>query len=238
MTQSNTTRLDQAEHVQMGTNELEKAVQVNGDTANRFEQYSDGDMWWGSGSAAPDTNLYRSAADTLKTDDALTVTGLLTAAAGLTLGSAWKLKVEEIAFGATELGGSETNTSFTFTANTIVLYAFINVADGESGTMDVGTQGTSNDPDGLLDGITLTNTGIIVPAPVTTTGLNETYISSMTFGALSHKLYVGADEAGEKGSVAWSPTVITAADPVSITSSGDLNSCSGTLYLVLLVPAA
>ena len=209
------------------------------DADNRFELQADGKQEWGNGTDAPDTNLYRSAANTLKTDDALTVAGLLTATGGVTMGSGYTRKIEAIAFGATELGGSETNTSFTFTANTIVLGAWINVADAEAGgTMDVGTQGTSNDPDGLLDAISLAVTGIIMPAPVTTAGLNETYISSMTFGALIYKLYVGSDEAGEKGSVAYSPTVITAADPVSITSSGDLNSCSGTLYLDLLVPAA
>jgi hypothetical protein len=39
---------------------------------------------WGSGSAVTDTNLYRSTADTLKTDDALTVLGTLTASGDLT----------------------------------------------------------------------------------------------------------------------------------------------------------
>lgn len=203
------------------------------DTYNRFELFSSGKMNFGSGSGAVDTNLYRNAASELKTDD------LFTAALGFGLGSSgFKLHVEAVSFGATELTGSEVNTSFTFTAGSILLYAFIKVADGESGTMDVGTQGTSNDPDGILDGITLTNTGTILPAPVQTVGLNATYVSSMTFGALTHVLHAGADEAGETGGTSWRPTVITAADPVSITSSGDLNSCSGTLYLVMLVPTA
>lgn len=60
------------------------AVKVTGDTVNRYNQFTDGKMEWGSGALARDTNLYRSAADTLKTDDSfvvganLTVTGTTT----------------------------------------------------------------------------------------------------------------------------------------------------------------
>jgi hypothetical protein len=141
-------------------------------------------------------------------------------------------KVAKIAFGADELGGVETNTSFTFPANgAILLRAWIYVADGESGTMDVGTQGTSNDPDGILDGITLTNTGWVFPTATLTTGLNGQYISATTFGALTHVIDLGTDDDGDSGFVFPRGVFITGADPVSITSSGDLNSCSGYLFL-------
>ncbi len=140
--------------------------------------------------------------------------------------------LKRVAFGAAELGGSETNTSFVFPAGGAILHnAYIYVGDGESGTMDVGTQGTSNDPDGILDGITLTSTGWVFPTMTLTTGLNGQYISATTFGALSHKIDLGTDDDGDSGFVMPMPTLITGADPVSITSSGDLNSCSG--YLVL-----
>lgn len=52
---------------------------VTADANARWFTQTDGKHWWGPGSAAVDTNLYRSAADTLKTDDALIVTGNLTA---------------------------------------------------------------------------------------------------------------------------------------------------------------
>jgi uncharacterized ubiquitin-like protein YukD len=39
------------------------------DTNNRFQIRGDGQIAWGTGSATPDVNLYRSAANTLKTDD-------------------------------------------------------------------------------------------------------------------------------------------------------------------------
>lgn len=44
---------------------------VSGDTNSRFLVNHDGQTFWGPGNAAVDTNLYRSAADTLKTDDTM-----------------------------------------------------------------------------------------------------------------------------------------------------------------------
>lgn len=160
----------------------------------------------------------------------VSIQGVPFATSGITVGGT--LRVAAIPFGAAELGGSETNTSFSFPANgAIVVGAWINVADGESGTMDVGTQGTSNDPDGILDGIDLTNTGYVFPTATITTGLNGTYISATTFGALSHLIDLGTDAAGDSGFIIPRGVFITGGDPVSITSSGDLNSCSGTLFI-------
>lgn len=50
-------------------------IQVTGDSNPRLEVFSDGKQSWGSGSASTDTNLYRAAADSLKTDDNFTVGG-------------------------------------------------------------------------------------------------------------------------------------------------------------------
>lgn len=106
-------------------------------------------------------------------------------------------KVAVIYLTAAELGGSETNTSFSFPANgAILLNAWMNITDGESGTVDVGTQGTSNDPNGIMEAAVTTNAGY---APTVA-------------GALLGKF-------------------ITGSDPVSVTSSGDLNSCEATLYI-------
>ena len=55
---------------------------VSGDTQDRLIVNGDGTLEWGSGALAVDTNLYRSAVDTLKTDDAFVVAGALTAGAG------------------------------------------------------------------------------------------------------------------------------------------------------------
>jgi hypothetical protein len=55
------------------------AAKVNGDTQSRVNIDAGGKITWGSGSAAGDTNLYRSAADELTTDDDFVVDGVLTA---------------------------------------------------------------------------------------------------------------------------------------------------------------
>ncbi len=142
-------------------------------------------------------------------------------------------KIAKVAFGATELGGSETDTSFTFPANgAILLGSWIYVADAEGGgSMDVGTQGTSNDPDGILDGISLASTGWVFPNFTYADGLTGSYVSATTFGALTHHIELGTDSANDQGLIVPKATFITGADPVSITSSGDLNSCSGYLFL-------
>lgn len=57
--------------------ELIRSVELNTDTASRFEIWVDGRMKWGSGNSAVDTNLYRSSAKTLQTDGNLTVAGNL-----------------------------------------------------------------------------------------------------------------------------------------------------------------
>jgi len=48
---------------------------VTGDSQTRFNVRTDGRITWSDGTLSADTNLYRSAADTLKTDDAFTVAG-------------------------------------------------------------------------------------------------------------------------------------------------------------------
>lgn len=55
------------------------AAKADGDTQNRINIDAGGKITWGSGSAAGDTNLYRSAADVLKTDDVFqAVSGVVT----------------------------------------------------------------------------------------------------------------------------------------------------------------
>ncbi|WP_274029442.1 hypothetical protein [Streptomyces sp. MMBL 11-1] len=54
-------------------------AQQVGDSVSRFNLRNDGQMEWGAGSGARDTNLYRSGANTLKTDDSLIVGGTVTA---------------------------------------------------------------------------------------------------------------------------------------------------------------
>lgn len=60
----------------------EVSVKVGGDSQERIIVNADGKINWGSGSATQDTNLYRSAADTLKTDDNFTVAGAFKVGSG------------------------------------------------------------------------------------------------------------------------------------------------------------
>ncbi len=62
----------------LGTSSIYRA-RVTGDTENRLSVRADGLMNWGDGTSIVDTNLFRNAADELKTDDAFTVGAALTA---------------------------------------------------------------------------------------------------------------------------------------------------------------
>jgi hypothetical protein len=58
------------------------SAKVTGDAQNRFTVGADGKTSWGPGNAGQDTNLYRSATGTLKTDSLLVVGGTLTLGSG------------------------------------------------------------------------------------------------------------------------------------------------------------
>ena len=53
-------------------------ISVTGDTNKRFDVNADGEINWGPGNAALDTNLYRNAANELQTDDSFTAIGTIT----------------------------------------------------------------------------------------------------------------------------------------------------------------
>lgn len=57
-------------------------IRITGEASRRWEVNSQGQVFWGDGTASPDTNLYRSAANTLKTDDSFVVAGSFTPSVG------------------------------------------------------------------------------------------------------------------------------------------------------------
>ena len=74
---------------QIATNPVVGNKLLTADANYAYEVLGDGKTNWGAGGAsAVDTNLYRSVANTLKTDDALTVEGVVTAKAGVDVGLA------------------------------------------------------------------------------------------------------------------------------------------------------
>lgn len=102
---------------------------------------------------------------------------------------------------------AERTTSFTFPAVSIVHDVFLNVITVDATeTVSVGTEGTSNDPDGFLAGVSLATAGIVKGS------LSD---SAITLGALLQ------EETGTGVDVAYAraPAIIAAADPVSFTCS-------------------
>lgn len=63
---------------------IAQAFRIGADTVNRFQVAADGKLSWGSGSAGVDTNLYRSEANVLKSDDIFETAGHLRIADGVT----------------------------------------------------------------------------------------------------------------------------------------------------------
>jgi hypothetical protein len=66
---------DQIRTIGSATSSIGYSSFVSGDTFARFYIQTDGQLYWGDGSGAQDTTLYRSAANTLRTDDAFNVNG-------------------------------------------------------------------------------------------------------------------------------------------------------------------
>lgn len=118
---------------------------LTGDSVSRLRldanASSSGQITFGNGTSA-DTNLYRSAADTLKTDDALVVTGTLTASGTLELGNASDTTLSRVSAGVVAVEGKNValnGTSETFTTGTIELGAASDttIARSDAGVMTV-----------------------------------------------------------------------------------------------------
>lgn len=102
---------------------------------------------------------------------------------------------------------SETTTEFSFPAKAIVKDMYLNVITVDATeTVDVGTAGTSNDPDGFLDGVSLATAGLVKGS------LSD---GAITLGALLR------EETGTGADVAYAKTDCIAAgsDPVTYTCS-------------------
>lgn len=89
-------------------------TRVTGDAANRWQLVTDGTQSWGDGTAAVDTNLYRSAANILATDDDF---ALKTAGKGLQVKEGANAKMGT----ATLVAGTVTVATTAVTANSRIL---------------------------------------------------------------------------------------------------------------------
>jgi hypothetical protein len=86
-------------------------------------------------------------------------------------------------------------------------------------TVDIGTEGTSNDPDGYADALSLADAGVVRPGVTVTAGSNEAYYSAATRGALLASFTAGTDVATDVGTYVERPHVLATADPLSYTCS-------------------
>ncbi|MCX4232799.1 hypothetical protein [Streptomyces ortus] len=113
-------------------------VQVTGDSVARFNVNQSGKIEWGSGAATRDTNLYRSGANILTTDDTLTVGGDLTATGAV---SGWNVPAYVYKAASTDRGSTTTLTAdpdltFTLAANAVYIVEFhLFVGSGATGLM-------------------------------------------------------------------------------------------------------
>lgn len=113
---------------------------VTGDTFDRGRMYGDGKLEWGPGNAARDTNLYRSAANTLTTDDSLnvalnlSVSGSASITGGLSVGATtWTTYTPTVTNGGTVTW--LTRTGYYYKIGKLVFVCiFLNVNAAGSGT--------------------------------------------------------------------------------------------------------
>lgn len=98
---------------------------VSASANNMFDVTAAGTMGWGAGSSATDTNLYRSAANTLKTDDALVVAGTFDVTGNATFGGNLTISTGNLTIGSA-IYRNKLHTAVTV-ANTITETAFATI---------------------------------------------------------------------------------------------------------------
>jgi len=100
---------------------------------------------------------------------------------------------------------AETDTGFTLPALAIVKDVYLNVITVDATeTVDVGTAGTSNDPNGFLDAVSLGTAGIVYGSLAD---------AAVTRGALLYEITEATTAAARR------PCVTASSDPVSYTCS-------------------
>lgn len=148
-----------------------ESSRVSGDTSNRFQVLADGTFAWGTGAAAQDTNLYRSAANTLTTDDNFTA-AVTTSTTGLTAGSGFTVTNF---FGYSTCGVYTVHTYMTKTGSALTADSAGNLTDTTMCTLPSGWR-----PPTTLNAIwgngttageaTVDNTGVVTLRTATANG--------------------------------------------------------------------
>jgi hypothetical protein len=148
-----------------------------------------------------------------------------------------KDKIEQtLVIGIACTTSTETTTGFTFVGPVTItdIELFIETVDATE-TLDVGVDGTTtNDPDGLIDGVSLATAGSPEIGPVLTSGSNEVYISASTRGVLLSTITAGSDATEDHGTYVTHQCHIGAAETdANITISGSSGADTAVGYLLL-----
>ncbi len=149
-------------------------------------------------------------------------------------------KIKKLSISSTP-SGSEEDTGWDLPANAVVLDVYVNVttaeATGGTKTLDVGTNGSgSDDPDGFLDGLDVSSTGLKKGSAVATTN-NQTYLGAAathTRGELLTELLIAGQDTANQGDGAMIAGKDVASGGESITftaGSGDWAEFRGDIYI-------
>jgi hypothetical protein len=219
------------------------SVSLSGDAQHRFRLAWDGRLLWGDGTNAPDTNLYRDSANVLKTDDALTIVGLLTGQAGATVsGAAISLNASSnfgtnintgTSTGAVSIGNNTGNTAINIDSGT----AAINIGTGsQARTINLGTGaaaqtvtlGSTNGSSSLLlqagsAGVLLKPADSTVAFQIQNAGSTPLFVADTT----NSRIYVGNPSADSTGALLVLDTKNTSGDPTGVNGGMYYNSDTG-----------
>jgi hypothetical protein len=193
------------------------STDVTGDTQRRLIIRGDGQLVWGSGSATGDTNLYRSAANTLKTDDALvvtgtadtgalTVTGAASASTTLTAGTGITATTGNIAASSGNVSASGTVTGGTgVIATTGGVTATAGDITATNGNVIVSTAGkglnVKTGSNARIGTLTLTGATPVVVSTTAVTADSAIFLTVKTPGGTPAFYWVSARSAGTSFSV-------------------------------------
>jgi hypothetical protein len=146
-------------------------------------------------------------------------------------------KVYKATVSAVSSGFLAETTLFTLPAKFMVQDVFVDVitaeATGGTKTIDVGTAGTSNDPDGFIDGASVAGIAKVRGQATVTTGSAETYYSANTRGVLLSDYLAGGNAGDNFGVYREKPDFTAGGDPVTASpGSADFEELVADVYVI------
>jgi hypothetical protein len=190
------------------TTDVAYAAIISGDTSARARIYTDGQLELGPGNAARDTNLYRSAANTLKTDDSLivatdlTVSGNINSATNLNMG-AWSTWTPTwsttTGVHSPSFGNATVDCRYVRIGRTILFY--MNISFGS--TTNFGTSATTTDNWQFSLPVTARATGVPIASGGYFVGSQTKATSALaqTNSTTTMSLYVAGGDTGNSASI-------------------------------------